>query len=250
MIGVDLGGTYVRAQKHPDGPIHQRTLTDDPVRDIVHVIERARPTKSIGLGVPALVDRDGLVHDATNIPTWGTVPLKRILEERFQLPVTIDNDANCFALGEAHLDPTSRTLVGLVMGTGLGAGVVLDGRLHSGRHCAAGEFGMIPYRDANFERYASGQFFGHRGAELAQQGDLSFHEFGYHVGTVLLTVLYAYAPDAVVLGGSVSRSYHLFQEAMHKRLEDYEFRSIVPVIRPSTHPNAGLLGAALLTQSG
>jgi glucokinase len=76
----------------------------------------------------------GIVYSVINIPSWHEVPLKQILEDRFGLPVFVNNDANCFAMGELYYGSGRgyRHLVGLIVGTGLGAGIVVNGRLYSG----------------------------------------------------------------------------------------------------------------------
>ena len=83
------------------------------------------------------------------------------MEERFAIPVLINNDANCFAVGEYYFGKgvEGDSLVGLTIGTGLGSGIILKGKLYSGKNCGAGEFGMIDYLDHFIEYYASGQFF-------------------------------------------------------------------------------------------
>jgi glucokinase len=80
----------------------------------------------IGIGVPSVVDVEtGIVYDVTNIPSWKKVELKSILETKFGLPVRVNNDVNCFILGE-HRHGVARgfrSVVGLAMGTGLGGGI-------------------------------------------------------------------------------------------------------------------------------
>ena len=181
----------------------------------------------IGAGVPSIIDlKAGVVYDVQNIPSWKKVPLKALLEERYRLPVYVNNDANCFAAGEKHfgkLGPYDNA-VGLIVGTGLGAGIIANGRLYSGANCGAGEFGMLPYLDRNFEAYASGQFFdrvhgtsGRETAERAARGDRAaleiFAEFGRHLGEAVKAICYAVDPEIIVLGGSVSKSYRFFRAA-------------------------------------
>src|SRR5690606_24955530 len=112
--------------------------------------------------VPSVVDVDkGIVYDVQNIPSWKEVPLKAIMEERYGVPVQVNNDANCFALGEKYFGQgrDSKAFIGLTLGTGLGAGIILNDKLYAGPNCGAGEFGMVPYLDYHYEYYASGQFF-------------------------------------------------------------------------------------------
>ena len=70
--------------------------------------------------------------------------MKRIIEKKFKVPVSINNDANCFALGEKHFGKKYNNMVGLIIGTGVGAGIIINGKLYCGHNCGAGEFGSIP----------------------------------------------------------------------------------------------------------
>ena len=108
IIGVDLGGTNVRTGRIEDGRIsaiaseriRSHGTMEEVLEDLVRCIGQVLTPRAeaIGLGVPAVVDtREGVVSDAVNIPSWKEVPLRRILEDRFGLPVYINNDANCFA---------------------------------------------------------------------------------------------------------------------------------------------------------
>jgi len=157
-IGVDLGGTNVRAGLVQNGKIlalqarpissqaKQGIIIDEICETIAAVLQPG--VRGIGLGVPSVVDiNTGIVYSAHNIPSWRAVPLKKILERRFHLPIFINNDANCFTLGELLFGEARgyQHVVGLVVGTGLGAGLVINGRLYSGNNGGAGEIGAITY---------------------------------------------------------------------------------------------------------
>jgi glucokinase len=216
----------------------------------------------LGAGVPSVIDlKTGTVYDVQNIPSWTKVPLKARLEERYQRPVNVNNDANAFAAGEKHFGKIAPydSAVGLIVGTGLGAGIIANGRLYSGVNCGAGEFGMLPYLDRDLEAYASGQFFervhGLTGRELAvraERGDgaalTAFAEFGRHLGEAVKAICYAVDPEIIVLGGSVSRSFRFFQAALRETFQSYAY-SIAKErlkIEVSATDNIALLGAAAL----
>jgi glucokinase len=106
-------------------------------------------------------EKEKMVYDVVNIPAWNKISLEAILNKHFKVPVFVNNDANCFALGE-FLFGKGRdcgSMAGLTIGTGLGCGLIIDQKLFNGRNGGAGEFGMIPYLAHNFEYYASGQYF-------------------------------------------------------------------------------------------
>ena len=112
----------------------------------------------IGVGVPSIVDVEkGIVYDVQNIPSWKEVHLKQLLEERFQVPVFINNDANCFAIGEKHFGKGKdhENMIGLIVGTGMAGGIIIKNQLYNGYNCGSGEFGMIPYLEHNYEYYSS-----------------------------------------------------------------------------------------------
>jgi glucokinase len=272
VIGVDLGGTNVRAglvveERLADVrsiPIRGQGTEKDVLEDITSAIDAImRPdVAGIGAGVPSVIDlKTGTVYDVQNIPSWKKVPLKAILEERYRRPVWVNNDANCFAAGEKHfgkLKPYDHA-VGLIVGTGLGAGIIANGRLYSGVNCGAGEFGMLPYLDEDLEAYASGQFFervhGLSGRELAERAGRGetraleiFAEFGRHVGEAVKAICYAVDPEIIVLGGSVSRSYGHFQAALWRAFQSYAYSLAKErlKIEVSETDNIAILGAAAL----
>jgi glucokinase len=272
IVGVDLGGTNVRAAAVRDRKIVARAVrrisgkaTEEVVLgEIFETVDEVvgDGVAGIGIGVPSVVDVErGIVYAVENIPAWREVPLKDKLESRYGCPAYVNNDANAFALGELHFGKGRgyRNMVGLTIGTGLGSGIIIDGRLYSGPNCGAGEIGSIPYRDATVERYAAGQFFEHAAGvggdvvfERAQSGDTEalrlFHAFGLELGHAILTILYAYDPELIVLGGSISRAYRFFEAGMHERLKSFAYQHALArlVITCSEVEDVALLGAAAL----
>jgi len=270
LVGVDLGGTNVRAGLVQNGRIvafearphppkaNAEAIIDQICQTIAKVL---RPgVKGIGVGLPTLVNK-GIVYSPNNIPSWKVVPLQRILERRFHLPVVLNNDAKCFALGELHYGAGRgyRNLVGLIVGTGLGAGVIIDGRLYSGSNGGAGEIGSIAYKGKNFEYYCSGRFFqrefGLDGGTLfkrAKHGDREaramFADFGDDFAHVIMALLYAYDPAIIVLGGSVSKAYPFFEKRMREGLKAFHFQNTLKGLKivQSKKANIAVLAAASL----
>lgn len=272
VIGVDLGGTNVRAGLVMDGrlarvravPVRGQGSEREVLEDLFSAVDPVMGPEvaGIGAGVPSIIDlKTGTVYDVQNIRSWTKVPLQAILEERYRVPVYVNNDANSFAAGEkifGRLRPYDHG-VGLIVGTGLGAGVIANGRLYSGVNCGAGEFGMLPYLDRNFEAYASGQFFrrvhgtsGREAAERAGRGETAaleiFAAFGRHLGEAIKAVCYAVDPEIIVLGGSVSKSYGFFREALRETFATYAYSLAKErlKIEVSETENIAILGAAAL----
>ena len=272
IVGVDLGGTNVRAAAVRDGKIVARAVRrisgkaaeEVVLGEIFETIDEVigGGVAGIGIGVPSVVDVErGIVYAVENIPAWREVPLKDKLESRYGCPAYVNNDANAFALGELHFGKGRgyRNMVAVTIGTGLGAGIIIDGRLYSGPNCGAGEIGSIPYRDHTVEHYAAGRFFKDRAGvggdvvfERAQRGDAEavrlFHAFGYELGHAILTILYAYDPELIVLGGSISRAYRFFEAGMRERLKSFAYQHALVrlVIACSEVEDVALLGAAAL----
>ena len=272
IIGVDIGGTTVSVGRVEHGaltetystPINAEQSEADVLDTVFHAIDRVNSSdiKGIGCGVPGLVDAEnGVVYSLTNIPAWKQVQLGNRLQERFKVPAYINNDANCFAAGVKHFGQGKpyRNLVAITLGTGLGAGLILNNRLYSGKNGGAGEYGMLPHRDRNFESYCSGQFFknqhGTSGKELyarAMEGNPRaidiFRAYGVELGKVIKVFMYTVDPEIIILGGSVSKAFDFFIDSLKEEIGTFEFPRCLEhfqVLKNQT-PNIALLGAAAL----
>ncbi len=166
-IGVDLGGTYAKlALVDKKGRLfHRATLTTTDygtkeallyaiVYEIERILKRARLTSKdllgTGVGVPGLVDFErGFIYYLTNVPGWRNVPLKKILEKKLKMQTLIDNDVNLMALGEYRFGAGrgAKDLVCLTLGTGVGGGIIIDGKLYRGSSSVAGEIGHMPLNE-------------------------------------------------------------------------------------------------------
>jgi glucokinase len=154
VIGVDVGGTKVSVAAMREGEISQPILRSTNLSgtealiaqfvDCVAVAADGETPEAIGFGLPSVVEFEtGRVRSSTNIPL-ADVPLRTVLSERLGVPVFVDNDATLAALAEAHDDGARgvvRSLVMLTVGTGVGGGIVIDGRVFRGATGAAGEIG-------------------------------------------------------------------------------------------------------------
>jgi glucokinase len=272
IIGVDLGGTKVSVGAVTEGAVGRVVRRDVPsqeaadvvLEEIMDAIDEVfdQSVVGIGCGVPSVVDvAEGVVFDVENIPSWKEVPLKAALEERFGVAASVNNDANAFAVGEHVFGPGKEftDMVGLTLGTGMGTGVIVNGRLYSGANCGAGEIGMMAHKGLTLEDYCSGQFFqrecGAAGQEIyrrARAGDAesleAFEKSGSELSEAVMIALYAYDPQAVIFGGSISAAFDLFEAGLRRRLTRFAYPHVVErlVMAPSTLENAAVLGAAAL----
>jgi glucokinase len=204
---------------------------------------------------------DGIVRDVSNIPSWTEVPLRDHLTNRFGVPAAIDNDANLFALGEFTFGAgrSCHHLVGMTLGTGLGAGVIADGRLVRGANCGAGELGKTDRKGMRLEDWCASPYFErewgmpakeahHRAVAGDEQALRAFEAYGGELSIAVSRALYLFDPEIIVLGGSISRAFELFETTMRAGLDDFAFPHIVERVRivPSTLDHAAVLGAAAL----
>jgi glucokinase len=272
VIGVDLGATNIRCATVGSDTISnitsKRVNNTGTVQEVLEeIFDLIDPliddnAEAIGIGVPSVVDIEkGIVYDVQYIPSWKEVPLKKWMEDRYGIPVLVNNDANCFALGELYFGKGKgiSSMIGLTIGTGLGAGIIINGKLYAGNNCGAGEFGMVDYLDHVFEYYCSGQFFqnvyqldGEQVFQGAKKGDKQTLELydlmGTHLGNAIKMILYTYDPGLIVLGGSVRFAYDFFQKAMWERIRTLAYSKSVEKLRIeiSDLENSGILGAAAL----
>ncbi|MBU1821077.1 MAG: ROK family protein, partial [Bacteroidetes bacterium] len=274
IVGVDIGGTNLRAGLVENGKVIEKkevALRDKhslpaTLAQLFRCIEPLTrySLSGIGVGVPSVVDTEnGIVYNTLNIPSWERLELKAILENEFGVPVRINNDVNCFTLGEHQYGQAQShsSVIGMALGTGLGAGIIINNQLYTGSNCGAGEIGLLPYLDRTLEYYACSSFFeaihgiSAREAEaLARKGDIRadriWAEFGVHLGFVIKAVLYTYDPEVIVLGGSISKAYRYFKNALLEGLEDFAFPESIKKLKilPTQDENMAILGAAALVQ--
>ena len=272
LIGIDLGGTNVRAahisskgiEKMDTEAVIAKGSVPDVLEQMYGLIDRigTQNIEGIGLGVPGPVDEDkGIVYELINIPAWKKVEVKSLFEERYKIPVKVQNDANCFAVAEKFYGKgrESQSFIGLIVGTGMAGGIFINGQLYTGPNSMAGEFGMMKYLDKFYEYYSCGQFFsnvhgvsGKEAYDRAIAGETEaigmWKEFGKHLGTAIEAILYAYDPEKIVLGGSVGQSLSLYEDYLWAVLDDFAFKNSLKnlKIEASELDNPGLLGAAAL----
>jgi glucokinase len=250
-IGIDLGGTELRAAiVSADGAVlaHARTETaalDGPaavIDQMVDLIARISPghdIQGVGIGSPGPLDAAaGVVVHAPTLSGWDDVPLAEIATARFGLPVKIDNDANVAALAEWRFGAGRglRHMVYVTVSTGIGGGVIVDGKLMHGRGSLAAEIGHMVITEAPipcncggfgcWEALASGTALGQRAtatggwgpvtardvARRAEAGNATairlLAEEARYLGIGFANLLHLYAPELSVIVRPPCRSYH------------------------------------------
>ncbi len=292
--GIDLGGTkiegVVMSGKNPDTVIARHRVDTEAHGGYDHVLNRiqllvehlknATGTKpdAIGFGTPGTIDPPtGLLKNSNSL-CLNAHPLDKDIEQKFGVEVRMANDANCFALAEYHLGviaqkyPEAKVVFGVIMGTGVGGGVVVDGKIIGGRHGIGGEWGHM-YLDESGEDCYCGRhgcnetiFSGpaleryytkitgekKRLAEIlahpedpasAEVKERLVHFFGKGLGQIINVL----DPDVIVLGGGLGRIPFLYTEGVESVSKNI-FNPILttPIVAPILGDSAGVFGAAML----
>ncbi len=296
-IGVDLGGTKIEIvalgdangemlRRRVPSPAHDYEAIVETIASLVEGAEReCGRGGSVGVGTPgARSRRTGAIKNANSTVLIGR-PLERDLSERLRRPVRVANDANCFALSEAA-DGAGRDahcVFGVILGTGVGGGIVVGGRLLGGANAIAGEWGHNPLpwprpdelpgppcycgKRGCIETFLSGPGLlrDHRAAggtegdaaavaAAAERGDpaarATLERYYDRLARSLATVIDVLDPDAIVLGGGLSNVTALYEE-LPLRLGAYVFSDDVATsVRRALHgDSSGVRGAARLWDS-
>lgn len=290
FIGVDVGGTKVSVAvlegTTMSEPVLQPTVLDSSealIDQLARVIEAQGPADAVGIGIPSVVDfATGTARHSVNVPLQD-VPLRRILTERLRRPVYVDNDATVAALAEAHGDDLgvlAQTLVLFTVGTGVGGGIVIGGRIYRGATGGAAELGHQLIGAAladgapahadeapqpgSLEQLAAGRALDALGRErglrdgpavvqAARRGDAAALEalriLGARLGVGIANAINVFDPEQVVIGGGVSAAGELLLEPARSVAR----RFVLPGVGTRTEvrlarygPRAGVRGAALL----
>ena len=301
LYGFDIGGTKVEfgafdqtlsrvRQDRFATPKDYDSLLEQLCQTILHADAELGTKGSIGLGIPGIIDSVSGSLLAANVPAANGRRLQQDLQERLQRPVFIDNDANCFALSEA-MDPANKgipSVLGVILGTGVGAGMIFRGQIHNGLNHVAGELGhmrlpidamqtfgeyTLPIFHCGcgqrgcIDNYLSGrgfeQLFFHRFSERLAAVDIIQRYREGHAATRLFVeqffeltaccfagYLAILDPELIVLGGGLSNFDELYRE-LPKRLPRYMLKfARVPRIEKARHGDAGgVRGAAFLPLS-
>jgi glucokinase len=302
VFAVDLGGTHLRVALVDDtGRILTQAKQETPKGDaaegiVAALIETARQWDShrqavvaASIMVPGAVDSDNaVVLQSPNLPSLVNYALKAELEKRLGWPVFLENDANAAAVGEMWVGAARgcRDVVSVTLGTGVGGGMILDGKLWRGSHGSGGEIGhtaVDPFSGLKckcgntgcLELFASATAIvrmtreglssvaesslkiegltaekvfeaGRAGDELALA---VFKRFGMYLGIGLANLINLIDPQVIVIAGGVVNGWELFADEMYRQVEERAFRTIaqrVKIARAECGDNAGLLGAARL----
>ncbi|MDE0628168.1 MAG: ROK family protein [Bryobacterales bacterium] len=288
LIGIDLGGTKIAAAAFDlDGrrlgriarlPTMARMQMAVTLTNMKRVVKQAKieagvdgDPVAVGMGSSGPLDPANCVlHDVDSLPNLVGFKIGRFSEREFGAPLFLENDAACFALGEAiHGAGKGRDIVlGITLGTGFGCGITIRGRIFSGATNNAGEVAYCRVGESDFDHACSGpgvvrQYRAYRPSKVdrsvtakeigdrAEKGEpeaiRAWRSYGRLVGTAIATLCCVIDPSVVVLGGSVSRRLRLFEETLMQSARAMlpgTSRGAFGVVASELGDSAGLTGAA------
>ena len=298
LWGIDLGGTKVEgviiASAEDAKPLVRIRLDTETKLGYEHVVSRItelvdnmkrasglQPSR-IGIGTPGVLDPVLHTMKNANSTVLNGKPLARDLESALGVPVRLANDANCFALAETHWGvvkqkfPDARVVFGVIMGTGVGGGIVIDGKIWDGKHGIAGEWGHnfldesggVCYcgKKGCVEKVLSGPSLENyyesisgrklklreiveRNAQGEAEANATIERLCHFFGKALSVVADILDPDVFVIGGGVGNVDAIYTagvESLRKHI--FNNRLDVPVIAPTLGDSAGVFGAAALNK--
>jgi predicted NBD/HSP70 family sugar kinase len=295
LWGIDLGGTKIEGAivdaVRPDRVVTRTRVPTESEGGYTHVITRIvsvveqleaatddRRPAVIGIGTPGAIEPStGTIKNSNTVCLNGR-PLARDLSIALGAEARLANDANCFALAEATLGAAAGrdVVLGLILGTGVGGGIVVGGRVLHGHHGIAGEWGHNPMREEDspcycgrrgcvetviagpalerfYESLASRRLTLPDIAARAESGDAAaaatLGRLTAKFGEAIAAVINILDPDAIVIGGGVGNIGRLYEsetrEAIRRHLFNTELRT--ELLRPTLGDSAGVFGAAVLS---
>lgn len=302
-IGCDIGGTNVKmGLVDPRGRVISELLLSSPaqahpkamvarLKQGYEDLSGGKHMVGLGIGCAGLVDFEkGLIHTSPNLPFWKEVPLQRMAEEALGIQVRVDNDANAVVLGEymAGAARGVKYVVGLTLGTGVGGGIVIGGKLYRGTRGGAGEIGhttvqadgpkcncgnrgcLESYVGARYlvDRYFKIKGPGTKGqspkrgvtpaiiASKAKQGDaaarLTLTEAGEWIGVACASILNLLQPEVIVIGGGVAGAGCILFDAIRKAVRERAYEAnwrMARIVPGKLKERAGIIGAASLVEA-
>lgn len=289
IVGVDFGGTKIKAGLVDlNGKIIKKAkrLTEskkgkkfvigniiDCIEEVIFGIDK-KDILGIGIGAPGSLDsKKGIILNPPNLPGWKNVPLKKIIQKKFNLKVVLENDTNAMAFGESKfgVGKNVKDLVLLSLGTGLGGGIIIDKKLYHGMGNAA-EIGHMTIIENGLkcscgnrgclEEYVSGRAIERESKRiigkrlhprdvegLAKKGNKKaiqvYGVIGKHLGVGLANIVDILNPELIVLSGSIVNAGDLILKPAIKVMKQRAFSPVCKVVISKLGSDAGVIGAAV-----
>ncbi|HEX6428824.1 MAG TPA: ROK family protein, partial [Niastella sp.] len=297
LWGIDLGGTKIEGAIVPSldnpQPILRTRIDTEGHKGYEHIIyqidklvqtmkqQSGLQPASLGLGTPGVLDPILQTMKNCNSTALNGQPLKKDLEEKLGIPCVLANDANCFALAETHWGvvkqkaPDARVVFGIIMGTGVGGGIVINGQVWNGKHGIAGEWGhnfldesggpcycgksgcvetvlsgpglQRYYKSITGSMLSLKDILAHAMQGNDQAAIKTIDRLNHFFGKAVSVITNMLDPDVIVVGGGVGNIDSIYTggvESLNKFI--FNNRVDVPILKPSLGDSAGVFGAAAL----
>ena len=297
LWGLDLGGTKIEGVilesiANPT-PIVRTRVDTEAAKGYEHILgqiaklvanmenQSGLKPKALGIGTPGVLDPTLQVMKNANTTVLNGKPLKKDLEKALGLKIELANDANCFALAETHWGivhksaPEARMVFGIIMGTGVGGGIVMDGKIWNGRHGIGGEWGHNFLDESGGPCYcgktgcvetvisgpATERYYKSIAGEQLRLKDIvaryqagtdpaatkTVERLCHFFGKAVSVITNLLDPDVIVVGGGVGNIDALYSQGL-RSLGEFIFNNgvEVPLLKPSLGDSAGVFGAAAL----
>ena len=289
-IALDIGGTKIESMLCGQNPLDVMEKKRIPcqkdldyrsfVEQVAQVIEGySKPVEQeamvIGIGMPgSICYHSGIVRNSSILSLNGK-PFQQDLEQRLQWAVHIENDANCMALSEAHFGAAQEATVvaGVIIGTGLGGGIVIDKKLRAGKNGYAAEFGHVGLtfggrscwcgQKGCAEQYISGTSLERQYKEASgkakkvsdiyqcyldkeETATQVLNQYLQYFAQALANIIYTMDPDVIVIGGGVSQLPLLYTEGVNNLQRHFQEELHTSIVASKMGDSSGIYGAALL----
>ncbi|MFN6947056.1 MAG: ROK family protein [Cytophagaceae bacterium] len=290
ILGLDIGGTFIKAglvndkgeissaKKIPTPGIIANNNFSENILQVIKEYQKETPIKGVGIGFPGLLDqkKEGVLF-LPNIPSIANLSIVPYLKEQLNLPVRIENDANCAALGEYIYGKGNENMLLMTLGTGIGSGAVIEGKLFTGGRGNGMEAGHIISSDgktiedhigtAGILAFCQSQIDAANGNSVLNGKEFTpkmiydaavakdevaisvINYIGNYLGESLVTIIRILDVDQVLIGGGIAAASDLFLPETEKVLKQYlpsYYTNTLVIEHASLKNDAGLLGAAAL----
>ena len=279
--GIDLGGTKILTviEDSERNVLAKTKIPTEATRGVSVVMDNIvksleisckeisispNELSGIGIGVPGPVNHEkGLVYDCPNLSGWKNIEVRKLINERWNVPVKVENDARVAGLAETRLGAAKgyRHVFYITVSTGIGAAIIIDGKIYHGADGAAGEFGQMKLLDGSileqkFAGPAIERLFGlptTQLTELVEKNDPGAKKaVGYltnGIGTFLANIATLLNPQIIVVGGGVSQLGNLILNPIREKVSSLAFSisaKNVKIVPAALHTDSGAVGAVEL----
>jgi len=283
FIGIDIGGTKIKGILREGKKILSRLEKSTPkdqieiLRAILYLIDslikqsnvNQKEIGGIGLAIAGILDLNkGKIIKSKNIPAINGLTIRKVIKKEIGLEkVRIDNDANCFLLGEIKAGSAQgiNNILGITLGSGVGGGIWLNNKIYSGNNGTAAEFGWMIIREKrdnllSLEDLCSRKWFLSNIQKepkeiysLAKSGDKNalniWQSYGENLGIGLSNLINIFNPSIIILGGGISQASQFFRQTMKKKIKDLVLSPLAKktkIIKSKAPNKAGAIGASYL----